>query len=169
MLVIFSGLPAVGKTTIAARVASMLSGLHLRIDSLEMALVRSGLVKSQDDLGSAGYEAAYAVARDNLKIGLSVVADSVNPIKITRDAWRDVALKLGVPYLEVEVICPDTVEHRKRVEHRVSDIDGLRLPRWRQVQDREYELWDRANFIVDTSILGIDEAVDTLLKEIKTR
>ena len=167
MLVIFSGLPAAGKTTIATRVASRLSGLHLRIDSLEMALVRSGLIESQADLGSAGYEAAYAMAHDNLRIGLSVVADSVNPIKITRDAWRDVALKLGIPYLEVEVICTDTAEHRRRVEHRVSNIDGLRLPTWQQVQDREYELWDREHFIIDTSILGIDEAVDTLLKKMK--
>ena len=29
----------------------------------------------------------YAVAEDNLRLGRTVVADSVNPVKLTRDAW----------------------------------------------------------------------------------
>ena len=166
MLFIFSGLPGTGKTTIAARLARKLPAFHLRIDSLETALVRANLVKEPADLGPAGYEAAYAVAHDNLKIGLPVVADSVNPLRMTRNAWRDVALRLGSPYLEIEVICPDTAEHRRRVENRVSDIESLWLPTWQQVQDREYEPWDRDTLVVDTSVLEVDETVDLILKRL---
>jgi len=41
--------------------------------------------------GSVGANVAYRLAADNLRLGMSVVADSVNPIAITRRAWRDVA------------------------------------------------------------------------------
>lgn len=38
MLVIFSGLPAVGKTTMARELARQIGAAHLRIDSIEQAI-----------------------------------------------------------------------------------------------------------------------------------
>ena len=48
------------------------------------------------DVGPAGYVVAYGVAEDNLRIGRIVVADTVNPVQATRDAWLDVARRAGV-------------------------------------------------------------------------
>ena len=163
MLIIFSGLPGTGKTTIAAAAARVLTAAYLRIDSLEMGLVRSGLVADQWDLGPAGYYAAFAVALDNLRNGMAVVADSVNPLHITREAWRDVAARAGVPCLEVEVVCSDAAEHRRRVELRKSDVEGLRLPTWQQVLERDYQPWDRERLVLDTAILRADDAVQTVV------
>lgn len=169
MLIIFGGLPGTGKTTIAASAAKQLGAVYLRIDSLELGIVRSGLVRDQWDLGPAGYCAAHAVARDNLLNGMTVVADSVNPLKITRDGWRDVAVKIGSPYLEIEVICSDVAEHRKRVESRVGDVDGLRLPTWQQVVDREYMPWDRERLVLDTAALTANEALEIVLSQTRER
>ncbi len=163
MLIIFSGLPGTGKTAIASKVARELDAVYLRIDSLEMGIIRSGLVADQWDLGPAGYCAAYAVAWDNLKNGMTVVADSVNPLKITRDAWRDVAIKAAAPYLEIEVVCSDQAEHKRRVESRKSDVEGLRLPNWQQVMDREYESWNRERLVLDTAGLSVTEAVRSVV------
>ena len=163
MLVVFSGLSGTGKSTIAGELAKRLPAFYLRLDSLEMALVNSGLVSDQWDLGPAGYYAGYAVAGDNLRLGHSVVADCVNPLDITRDAWRQVALEAGAPCLEVEVVCSDIAEHRRRVESRQADIPGLKLPGWQAVQAREYQPWQREHVMLDSALLSAQEAVDRLL------
>ena len=63
---------------------------------------------------------AYAVAADNLALGRTVIADCVNPWPLTREAWRAVAGRAGVRVVEVEVVCSDVDEHRRRVESRVA-------------------------------------------------
>lgn len=164
LLVIFSGLPGTGKTTLARKVAVKLHAAYLRIDSLEAALLRSGVVRDQRDLGGAGYCAAYALALDNLQNGLAVVADSVNPLKLTRDAWRNVADEAGVSYREIELVCSDLTEHKRRAESRPCDIEGLELPSWGAIMKRAYEPWDRKRLVVDTAVLGESEAVDAILE-----
>jgi predicted kinase len=54
--------------------------------------------------GPAGYVVGYGVAANNLRLGLHVVADSVNPLPVTRDAWREVAKCLELPFVEIEVV-----------------------------------------------------------------
>jgi predicted kinase len=149
MLIIFGGLPATGKTTLARALAREREAVYLRIDSLEQALRESG--RLIDDLGPAGYMGAYALAEDNLRLGREVVADCVNPLAITRQAWRRAAVAAGSVVIEIEVVCSDTTEHRRRVETRSTDIAGLVLPTWRQVVEREYEPWDRPPVVVDTA------------------
>ncbi|MGO4755309.1 AAA family ATPase, partial [Streptomyces sp. 2MCAF27] len=47
------GLPATGKTTLARALARQLDAVHVRVDTIEQAIVRSGL--GQHPLGAAGY------------------------------------------------------------------------------------------------------------------
>ena len=84
-------------------------------------------------------------------LGLSVIADTVNPIQITRSAWREVAVLRKVPFVEIEVICSNKAEHQSRVETRLADIEGFHLPTWNDVVTREYEPWETANIIIDTA------------------
>jgi len=96
-----------------------------------------------------------------------VVADSVNPLAITRDAWIGVAKTAGAPFIEIEVICSDTVEHRRRVEARNADISGHSLPTWPDVVDREYEPWTRPPLVIDTATRSIEQAVEEVLAAIR--
>ena len=161
MLIVFGGLPGTGKTTVARALARHLQAVHVRVDTIEQAIRSCDVLKA--DVGPAGYLVAYGVVEDNLRLGRTVVADSVNSVRVTRDAWLDVARRAGVRAVEVEVICSDAVEHRRRVETRTADIDGHQLPTWQAVVDRQYESWDREHIVVDTALMGADEQVSVLV------
>ncbi|MEV0236486.1 AAA family ATPase [Nonomuraea sp. NPDC050786] len=164
MLIVIGGLPATGKTTLSRLLSTRLGAVHVRIDTIEQAIVRSGLARQP--IGPAGYMVGYALAAEHLRQGLGVVAESVNPLAVTRDAWREVGVKAGVPVAEVEVVCSDREEHRRRVTSRSIDIPDLRPPTWQEVVDREYEPWDRGRIVVDTSGQTPEESLGVLLRSL---
>lgn len=167
ILYIFAGLPGTGKSTLARLLAGRLSAVYVRIDSLECALTHSASIPMQE-LGPAGYYTAYAIATDNLRLGMSVVADSVNPLPITRNAWRNVALQAGKDFLEIELICSDTAEHQRRVLERQADIEGQNLPTWQDVCTREYAPWAQAHLVLDTAQLTPEAAVERIVRHNQT-
>lgn len=163
MLYIFSGLPGTGKSTLSSALAQQVRATYLRVDVVEQAMRDAGVWID----GPAGYIVCHEIARQNLKLGLEVVADTVNPINETRQAWRDVAKSLDVPFVEIEVVCTDENEHRQRINSRVADIAGLALPTWDHVKNRHYEVWDKDRVIVDTAHKSGMESLGVLLKELE--
>ncbi|MEU2730472.1 AAA family ATPase [Streptomyces griseoviridis] len=161
MLIVIGGLPGTGKTTLARLLAARIGAVHLRIDTIEQAIVRSGL--AQHPVGPAGYVIGYALAEEHLQQGLTVIAESVNPLAVTRDSWKNVGSRAAVPVVEVEVVCSDPDEHRGRVTTRSIDIPDLPLPDWQQVLNRDYEPWDREHLVVDTAGQNPQESLALLL------
>ena len=147
MLFIFGGLPGTGKTELSTDLARRLGAVYLRIDTIEQVLREQGT----SSIGPEGYAIAYEIAADNLRLGLSVVADSVNPLAITRRAWRETAIRAGSSFCEIEVICTDEREHQQRVESRSATIPGFVLPTWQDVIERHYERWSGDHIVIDTA------------------
>jgi predicted kinase len=166
MLIIFGGLPGVGKTTIVKGLARQLGAVHLRIDSIEQAIRDSGM--ATQSLNDVGYRVGYAVAEDNLRLGRTVIADSVNPLQLTRNAWVAVASRVGVCAAEVEVTCSDPHLHRQRLETRPTNISGPRLT-WEEVVSREYEPWNREHIVIDTLGRSVAEIVRELQEGLAKR
>lgn len=162
VLVSLGGLPATGKTTIARAVCVALRAAYVRVDTIETALSRAegGFGPTNAWVSPPGYTVAYDVAAEQLRNGLDVVAESVNPLQVSRDAWRDAAWGSGARIVEVEVVCTDLEEHRRRAEERVPDVVGLVNPTWDQIVNREYEPWARARLVLDTSVLGVAESAE---------
>jgi len=144
---IFAGLPGSGKSTLARMLAAHAGAAWLRIDTIEQGL--RDLCGT--DVQGEGYRLAYRIAADNLRAGTSVVADSCNPIELTRREWESVALDAGVAYVNVEVVCSDRDEHRRRVETRPCPVPGLVLPTWHDVLAREYHPWTVERAVIDTA------------------
>jgi predicted kinase len=165
MLIVLGGLPGTGKTCLARGIASRMSAMHLRIDSIEQALKRADATGR--DAGVAGYAVAYAVAEDNLRLGRIVVADSVNPLDVTREAWRATAVLADVAVVEVEVVCSDGAEHRRRIESRTADIVDHALPNWQDVMDRHYEPWKGERIVIDTARLDESACVELLEQQLR--
>ncbi len=155
MLVVFAGLPASGKSSIARQLAKETGAFWLRIDSMDQAIRESGVVPGS--LDDVSYRAAYAIAVDNLRLGHDVIGDSVNGWSLTRMAWREAAARAGARIIEVETICSDIVEHRRRVETRDCEVPGLVLPDWQAVIGRDYHPWDRDHLTIDTAGRSVDD------------
>ena len=160
MIYIFAGLPGTGKTTLSQCLARKLHAVHLRIDIIEHAMRETGIIVD----GPQGYRVAYRLAEHHLRMSMPVVADSVNPLQVTRLAWRDVAARAGAAYVEIEVLCSDRQEHQGRVETRISDIDGFALPNWQAVVDRHYDPWDTPHVRIDTAGLTVAQSVAALYR-----
>ena len=165
MLIVLGGLPGTGKTTIAREIAELVPAVYLRIDTIEQAL-RSARVLA-GDVGPAGYIVAYDLARANLSLGQAVVADYVNPLPVTREAWRTVAADTASRIVEVEIVCSDIAEHRRRVEQRSVDVPGLVPPTWASVQRHDYAPWTTQRLVIDTATLSAHEAAQSILSQVR--
>jgi predicted kinase len=133
---------------------------YLRVDTIETTIVRT--TELTHPVGVVGYAVAFSLAAEQLRLGLDVIAECVNPLKVTRDAWLGVAEQAGVGLLEVELVCSDESAHRHRVATREVDIPDLPLPSWEKIQAREYEPWDRDHLVVDTAAVDVNSAVATI-------
>lgn len=158
-LYVFSGLPGTGKSTLAMRLAKRLAAAYLRIDTVEQALLDLCSFNPEGE----GYRLSYRVAADNLRLGVSVVADSCNTLALTRREWQAVAAANGADCSDIEICCSDETEHRRRVETRDGGSQGLYVPSWTEVQNREYEPWQSDRTVVDTAGKTIDESFDELM------
>jgi predicted kinase len=156
---IFSGLPGSGKTTLAQGLAARVGAVYLRIDTIEQGLRELCQVQVEGE----GYRLTYRIATDNLRLGNSVVADSCNPIELTRREWEEVAVAAAVPYANIEVTCSDPIEHRRRIDTRVSTVPGLQLPTWEDVVKREYHPWTVSRIVIDTAGCSAAESLEALV------
>ncbi|MBB5234625.1 AAA family ATPase [Deinococcus budaensis] len=152
-LYVFSGLPGTGKSSLARRLAQYRRAAYLRVDTVEAALLNAG----HREVTVEGYAVEYALAEDNLLLGLNVVADCVNPLALTRKAWAEVARQAGSRLVNIEVVCSDVEEHRRRVDARWEE-DGQHLPKWSPpdwdgVQESvwKYEVWMTPRLVLDTA------------------
>ncbi len=163
ILFILSGLPASGKSTLSKFIAKEYKAIYLRIDTIEQGLKDLCNI----DVEGEGYRLAYKIAMDNLKLNLNVVADSCNPINLTRKEWEQVATSNNSFYINIEIICSNQIEHKKRAESRSSEIQNLKLPKWNEIESREYHNWERERIIIDTANKTVQESETELKYKIK--
>jgi predicted kinase len=82
-------LPGAGKSTIAEHVARMLHGSLIAKDVVEATLWRSGVGREANS-GWVGYELLGSLADAQLRVGGSVVVDSVAAYDRLRDVSREI-------------------------------------------------------------------------------
>lgn len=161
-LYIFSGLPGTGKSTLARMLATHLGAMYVRIDTVEQGLWElCGVTVTAE-----GYHLSYRIIRDNLKLGISAISDSVNPIEITRNEWQQVAENAGAKFVNIEISCSDEAEHEQRVTARRDLSDNSELPTWAQVKNRHYDHWKTDIIRVDTAGQSEDESFEVLIKKL---
>ncbi|AWL79039.1 AAA family ATPase [Capnocytophaga canimorsus] len=163
ILFVFSGLPASGKSTLSKWIVSKFIAVYLRIDTIEQGLRDLCNVNVEGE----GYRMAYRIAKDNLLLGMNVVADCCNPIALTRDEWRNIAHNTNSFLINIEIVCSDKEEHHRRVFNRISEIENLKLPNWEAISEYHYENWTENRIQIDTSHKTIEECVRELFSKIE--
>jgi predicted kinase len=164
-LFIFSGLPATGKSTLAKLLAKETNSVYLRIDTIEQAIRELCSFNVQGE----GYRLSYRIAEENLKLGKNVVSDSCNPWQLTRNEWEEVATKSGADFINIEVICSNIKEHKNRILTRNNEVEGLKLPTWEQIKNRDYHLWKKKVLKIDTANKTVEKSFYELLKKISNK
>lgn len=163
MLIVISGLPATGKTTLATALSRHVGAVHLSVDAVEDAMLRAGL-EAGWTTGVAAYEAVGAAAQQNLLLGRVVVVDAVNDSHAARQTWRDAAGRAEVDVRFVLLLPPASGEHQRRLSARERDFGHVQEPAWEQVMARAdaYEPWQ------DEPIeLSSEEPVEDLLRRLE--
>ncbi|MDP9791846.1 putative kinase [Catenuloplanes nepalensis] len=154
VLIVFAGLPGVGKSTLARRVGAALPAPVLPVDPIERAF---------GSTGPEAYAAVAALAELQLDLGLPVIVDAVNPAAESRELWLDLADRATVPLRVVEVWCADEDEHRRRIEARQATDPAYADVDWIRVLERraEYQPYAGPRVVVDTTVPS--DPLDSLL------
>jgi len=149
-LIVMSGLPGSGKSTIAEGIAQQLRITLLSVDPIESAVVKSGIAKSFET-GLAAYLVAEALAAEQLKLGNSVIVDAVNAEEEGKNIWRALAKRLDLAPIIIEVTLSDSELHRKRVESHTRNLHGMSEVTWDRVEARRkaYTPWREPHLQLD--------------------
>jgi len=94
-LIVLSGLPGSGKSTIAELLAKRLRLPLFSVDPIESAIVKAGIAKSFET-GLAAYLVAATLADEQLKLGSSVIIDAANAEEEGKDVWRGWQRNMGL-------------------------------------------------------------------------
>lgn len=167
VLVVMSGLPGSGKSSIAERVGRELGAPVLSVDPIEAAMWRCGIPPSFAT-GVAAYEVAAVLAAEQLAVGLTVVVDAVSAVEVARGMWRRVAAGAGCELAVIEVVCSDHDVHRTRLAARRRAIPGFPETTWAEVEQRraEWEPWTDERLVIDT-VRDLDATVAEALAHLR--
>jgi predicted kinase len=163
-LIVTSGLPGSGKSTIAEGLAKALPAAILSVDPIEAAMWRSGLAPAKT--GIAAYRVAETLASENLSQGLSVIVDAVNPVDEARAIWRELSEQYAIGLKVIEVICSDETIHRQRIETRVRNIEGMPETSWDRVIQRKAEFvpWTDDRLVLDSATESVDALIEAAIQ-----
>lgn len=167
-LIVFSGLPGTGKSAMAEAVGQAMGIPVFAKDWLEATLLRCELQAGGPGgptLGYASYELLTVLAERQLRIGCSVILDSVASTASIRSEWRGLASRHGAQWRVIECICSDEMVHRARLGLRQRGIPGWHELTWADVERVKayYAAWNEERLVLD----ALDPLPDNIIAALR--
>jgi predicted kinase len=162
VLIVLSGLPGTGKSTVADGIARALRLPVLSVDPLESAILRAGIAPSFKT-GLAAYLVAESLADGYLASGLNPVIDAVNSVEQAREMWRALARKHHAPLRIIVCRLSDPAVHAARLASRERGL-ALAEPTGEDVERRrdEWSDWPEPHLVLD-ALDGIEANIAAAL------
>ncbi len=150
-VIIISGLPGSGKSTVAEGLAQNLKLPIFSVDPIESSILKSG-IKRSFETGLAAYLVAERLVAEQLSLGQSAIIDAVSPVRESRDMWHNISNNYNARLIIIECVLDNNL-HRKRIESRIRNMYGIPEITWDDVENRrkEYLQWEEERLILDTS------------------
>ncbi|GMO13397.1 MAG: hypothetical protein Ta2E_02760 [Mycoplasmoidaceae bacterium] len=149
ILIIFSGAQKTGKTTIAKSVCKKIHAAYIS---------NSSTLNDKTE-----YNDMCSRVEDNIKNGVSVVIDSIDNVSQNEAKWKSLALNHNIDYGNVEIICSDYEEWKKRIDTKSCDHSALKA-----MWHKRSELPLAKSIIVDSSKVTMNKAVRAIMHQIKS-
>ena len=164
-LVVVSGLPGTGKTTIATAVAERLGAVHLRSDDLRGGTAPASAARYTPAAVDRVYGELLATASGLLARGQSVVADATWRDPAHRRAVEGVARTTAAELLVLECQAPAVVAEARIERRRNQGTDASEATvHVARAHRATWTPWPEAT-VVDTST-SVDEAVTVALRAV---
>ncbi|TDD49366.1 ATP-binding protein [Kribbella antibiotica] len=134
-VVVFTGLPGTGKSTLAEEVGRRLGVPVFAGDWLLGALKPHGVLDglSRPEFLAMYYGLLETLVRRQLMLGQSAIVDCLVD-DATADAWERLAAEYGGRLRVIECVCGDVDVHRQRLEGRRRGIPGWHEVGWDHVE-----------------------------------
>lgn len=167
-LIVFSGLPGAGKSTLAEAAGRQLRVPVFAVDWLLGSLTPFGGYHLDEAFG-IGEELLTTLAFRQLSLGQSVILDFPVEDPATRTRWRTLASTAGAGFLVIVCICSDRELHQARLEGRDRGIPGWHGGgNWANVERRlaQFPPWTGEVLTVD-AVQPLAQNLATVLDYVK--
>ncbi|MEL6527699.1 MAG: AAA family ATPase [Chloroflexota bacterium] len=138
-IIMMSGLPGTGKSTIASRLASENNVAFLNKDHLSGTLH----LHDTDNHSILGYYLLFTLIEAHAQLDIDCIVDAVFPKIGFRERVREIALKYDAEHYILHTLCSDTALHRYRLQTRKSIVPWTPIS-WERVEEIRdfYVAWD---------------------------
>lgn len=158
------GYPGTGKSTIARAIARALHAPLLDRDIIRQVGV--DILGDHANIGRIAYELLFALAREQLNLGLSAVIDTPLTYRVTYEKARLLAESFQLPMMVVHCQCPPEVQKR-RLEGRKGQVSAFQITSWEEWLrwKPRFEEFDDHGCIIDTS-RPLDDSLAKVMRSI---
>ncbi len=159
-IVIFSGPPGVGKSTLSYRLAQQTGWALITKDAIDRGLERIDTLN-----GKAGYEVFFELSKLNLQNNVSIILDAVFTTESLREQISGIASKTHAEIYFIVCKCSEEKVWEERIKSRSEMVEGWTPADWQEVQKVKgiYEEWSYPHLLLD-SVEPIEENLQKLYK-----
>ncbi|OUL32020.1 hypothetical protein BV378_00340 [Nostoc sp. RF31YmG] len=173
-LILFSGIPGTGKSTLSEEIARTLNVPVFSLDWILGAMLLSQLRVQQEGFYITTAEALLTMLiQRQLMLGQSAILDTPANTVAQRKHWQELAQSYNAAFYGIETICSDMELHRRRVEGRKRGIPGWHdTVNWNHVERMRHksETWtnDEGEHLRIDAVHLLNENVQTILKYVQS-